>query len=275
MMKKISTVTLGLTLILGMATAALARDDGTYDMWGTLSYDGTYANGNTTDCSLAANGLPCPSQVNVCIQDLNVSSDHITSNGAAPTYGIAMGILDGDPLDMDFDGAGPVDLTVGSSGADDFLADLVVGSTAGGACSGEAQPCVSSVTAGMVAPGGGAGTVTGKIPLVVADFPILAPPMCSGGQGQYPEGSLTTETATAKVSNESGTNQTISATGSRLSGLDLTLVGALTGYRATVAGIVVGQDSMITRTFALHMCKRTSSGVSCIPGSFSCPAEND
>ncbi len=273
MMKKCVITMVGLMLILGMGTTAMALDNGTYDMWGTLTYDGTFADGNTTDCSLDAAGLPCPSSVNVCIQDLDVTNDHITSNAGAPSYGIALGILNGTKLTMDFDGAGPVDLSVGASSADDFLAELNVGSTAGGACSGSEQPCVSSMSAGMVEPGGDAGTVTGQIPIEVADFPVLTPPMCSGGQGQYPVGSLTTETATAKVSNESGANQ-ISVTGSGLSGLDMTLVGALTGYRATVAGIVVGQDSMVTRTFTLHMCQRSGSE-SCIPATFACPAEND
>lgn len=277
MIKRLAITVLGLVLIHGMGSTSMAIQDGTYDFYGTFSLEGYYADGVGTNCALAVNGLPCPSSVAFCIKDLDVTSNVITSNIGTPHYGIAMGILDGTPLDLDYDGAGPVNLTVGSSSADSELNSLNVGESGGGSCSGAmAASCVNSLSRSMVAPGGDSGTVIGAIPYATPLDPTTFP-LCAGGLGSYGDPVLTTENAEARVSNENASNQSLSDTGSGLAGSDptysLTLVDPSTVFRTTIGGIPIGTDVFGFNTFEGTLCRRTAG--TCIPVEFSCPAEDD
>jgi hypothetical protein len=274
MMKRIVLPTCIVMLILGIGSLAEAIDDGTYDFYGTFSAEAYFADGVGGDCALALNNMTCPSTANFCIKNLDASSNVITSNDPGPHYGIGMGILDG-IFDTDFDGTGPVSLTVGGSGADDTVSFIDVGST-GGSCVGPVA-CVDSASKGMEAPGGDAATVTGEIPFWDDQLPSTFP-QCAGGDGSYDPQLVTSETARAKVTNENGPDQTFTATGAGLSGSDptysLKLVSPTSAMRTLVGTIEAGIDVVGMRTFEGTLCRRTG-GETCIPVEFTCPAEDD
>ncbi len=212
-MRRLLYPVLSLVLILGMSSMAMAQlSNGTYDFYGTYSMDSHDADGAGQACALALNGMTCPSTVNMCIKNLVVSGGgtQIDSGDPAPYYGIAVGKLVGTLLTFDPDGVGPVDLTVGSTSADDILTILSVGDSGGGSCAGydaAAAACVNSWATSNVAPGGGAGTVTGDIPITDTVNEQTNYPSCAGGLGTYGQVDYTTETAEAQVSNENGAGQ--------------------------------------------------------------------
>ena len=274
MMKRIVAPTCIVMLILGFASFAEAIDDGTYDFYGTFSAEAYWADGVGGDCALALNDMTCPSLVNFCIKNLDASSNVITSSDPGPHYGIAIGIFDA-LLDTDFDGTGPVSLTVGGSSEDDSVSFIDVGTMAC-ACVGPAA-CVKSSSKSMQAPGGDAATVTGEIPFWDDQLPSTFPE-CGGGNGSYDPQLVTSQTAYAKVTNENGVDQTLSVTGSGLSGSDptysLRLVSPTSAMRTTIGPIVAGTDVVGMRIFEGTLCRRTS-GETCIPEGFACPAEDD
>ncbi len=275
MMRIIMIAVFILNLSVGLASMAAAINDGTYDFYGTFSTEAYFADGVGGDCALALNNMTCPSTTNFCIKNLDVTSNVITSNDPGPHYGIAIGIFNG-TIDADYDGTGAVDLTVGASSADDAAASINVDPGGGGACAAAAA-CVNSLVTGMEAPGGAATTVTGEIPFWDDQTPTTFP-LCAGGTGAYGIQPVTTETGEARVTNENGNNQTLSDTGSRLSGSDptyaLRLVSPISVMRTTIGPIVVGTDVMGMRALNGTLCRRTGAGT-CIPGGFACPAEDD
>jgi len=264
---------LSLLLILGMSSMATAQlTDGTYDFYGTFSMDMHYADGAGQACALEDNGLTCPASSNICIKNLVVSGGgtQISSGDGAPYYGIAIGKIVGSLTTFDPDGARPVDLSVGATSADDILTSINVGS-AGGSCAAAAS-CVNSWSTSMVAPAGGTGTVTGDVGFVDVTRPTTFP-SCAGGTGAYTWLDYTTETAEAQVTNENGSGQSISQSGSRLSGGSLVLKSPDAIMRTQIGPIVVGTDVLGIVTIAGDFCQPAGS---CIPNEATyCPAEND
>jgi hypothetical protein len=278
-MRKVLFLILSLVFILGMSRTGMALDNGTYDFYGTLYMDGHAADGGTQECALTVNGLSCPSSTDFCIKNLDVTGNVVTSNDGGPHYGIAVGILKGTVQDIDFDGVGAVSLTVDATGNVDTLQTMVVGDDGGGgSCSGgevgAAAVCVTSLNAGMQSGTAGSGTVTGEIPVTFVGEPTTYP-SCTGGLGVYPGANVTTETAEVNISNENGQNQTRSESGSRLSGLDMTLAESKPVFRTTILGVPIGTDAFAAVIWEGTLCKRTSPTVSCIPGGVTCPAEDD
>ena len=277
-MKRRLIPVLSLLLILGMSPMATAQlSDGTYDFYGTWSLDMHYADGAGQACALPDNGLTCPASANVCIKNVVVSGGgtQISSGDGAPYYGIAVGKFVGTLATIDPDGVRPLDLTVGGTSADSVLATINVGDDGGGgSCAGmhAAAVCVNSWATSHVAPGGGTGTVTGDIGIASAETPTTYP-SCAGGPGSYLTVDGTTETAEAQASNENGSNQSISGTGSRLSGNSLVMKMPQSVMRRLVAGIPLGTDVIGVFTLDGDFCQPAGS---CIPneGTY-CPAEAD
>ncbi len=277
MMRMIIIAVFIFNLSIGLAPMAEAIDDGTYDFYGTLSVDAYFADGVGGDCALALNNMTCPSTTDFCIKNLDATSNVLTSNDPGPHYGIAIGIFDG-LVDADYDGTGPVSLTVGASSADDIIDAINVGTSGGGSCAGApAATCVNSFSKSMQAPGGDAATVTGEIPFWDDQSPITFP-LCASTSGTYDPQLVTSETGEARVTNENGANQSLSDTGAGLSGSDptysLKLVSPNPVMRTTIGPIVVGTDALGMRIFEGTLCRRTGGGT-CIPGGFTCPAEDD
>jgi len=276
-MKRLAIMGLTLLLVVGMSSMATAQlSDGTYDFYGTYSIDMHYADGAGQACALATNDLPCPSTTNVCIKNLVVSGGgtQISSGDPAPYYGIAIGKIAGSLLTFDSDGGRPVNLTVGSTSADDILSIINVGEASGGSCAGTAAAaaCVNSWATSHVAPGGGTGTVTGDMGIVEANRPT-SHPLCAGGSEAFPWPDFTTETAEAQATNENGTGQSFSQTGSRLSGNSLVLKMPDAVMRTMIGPIVIGTDAIGTSTVEGTFCQPAGS---CIPNEATyCPAEND
>jgi hypothetical protein len=272
-MKRLAIPFLAFVFIFGMSSMATAQlSDGTYDFYGTFSIDMHDADGAGQACSLAVNGLSCPSTTNMCIKNLVVSGGgtQISSGDPSPYYGIGIGQMVGTLMTIDPDGGRPVNLTVGSSSADDILTNIDVGE-AGGSCAAAAA-CVNSYSTGFVAPGGGTGTVTGDMGIFDASKPTTYP-LCAGGNGTYGLIDFTTETAEARASNENGANQSISQTGSRLSGSSLVLKQPEAAMRFQAGPIVVGTDIIGINTVSGTFCQPAGS---CIPNeAIYCPAEND
>jgi len=251
-----------LMVVLGMGSMAAAIEDGVYDFYGALSMDGYYADGAGKACAMTDAGHTCPTTTDFCIKNLDVTSNVITSIDTGPHYGIAAAKVTGGLLPIDMDGVGPVSLTVDDTGNADLIWTMVVGES-GGSCAGvnAAAMCVTSLSTNRQAPAGGSGTVIGAIPVVEASFPPTYP-SCTGGEQAYPSYDDTTETATAIISNENGSNQTIEESGARLSGstppYTLELVDSTSTYRTMIGPIPLGTDLFAIAKWSGTLCKRSS-----------------
>ncbi len=278
-MKRSAVTVFALMLILGMNPMAMALDDGTYDFYGTYSVDSHYADGSSQECALTSGGMACPSSADFCIKNLQVSSNSITNGEGEPYYGIAIGKIVGTLVTLDYDGSGPVNLTVDDTGDADVVTSLDVESIPG--LCGIPTACVNSWAWGRQAPNGELGTVTGAIGItgfVNGEAQPETYPSCSGGTGSYAPTDNTTETATGVISNEQGDNQERSETGSKLVGSDpvytFTLKHCAATLRTMIGGIPFGDDVFTSHTWDGTLCRRTD-GSSCIPDTFPCPDEND
>ena len=279
-MKRLAILVVTLMFILGMnsmATAQLSGGDGIYEFYGTYLTEQYDADGlNPHGCTLALNGLTCPTSTKICIKNLTVTGNgtQIDSGDGPPFYGIAIGTVQGTVADIDNDGSGPVSLTVGSSSNDDMQQLMTVSEVdTGGSCSGAAAltPCVQSLTTGRTGGAGVATTVTGDIP-TTSQLNPLSYLKCDGNPAFYPEAQLTTETVTIQVLNENQPpNDSMSQTGSALAGDHLILKKANIRLRLTMFGITLAADTMGFNTIEGDFCK----GVGCTPGGFGCPAEID
>lgn len=277
-MTRLAIPVITLMLILGMSSMATAQlTDGTYDFYGTLYVEQYEADGNNPPgCALETNGLTCPTALKICIKNLDVSGGgtQITSGDGAPYYGIAVEKVPGTVMALDIDGAGPVDLTVGPGSNDDRQCVMVVGDDGGGSCAAStAAACVTSWSFDEVGGPGGTGTVIGSVPAeAVGSIIPLTYPQCGGGLASYTDPTYTTENVTASVSNENGTNQTVTDTGSRLSGNSLTLKTLLVRYRFGIGPVVLGSDIMGVNTIEGQFCQPAGS---CADANWDCPAEDD
>lgn len=283
-MKSSAVTSFALMLILGMNPMAMALDDGTYDFYGTYSVDSHYADGAGQACALASGGMTCPSSAGFCIKNLQVSSNSITNGDGEPYYGIAIGKIVGTGVTgvtLDYDGSGPVNLTVDDTGAADVVTSLDVGSMPG-LCS-IPTGCVNSWAWGRQTPNGEPGTVTGAIGItgfVNGEAQPETYPSCSGDTGFYEPTDNTTETATGVISNERGDNQERSETGNKLELVEsesvytFTLKHCAATLRTIIGGIPFGTDVFTSHTWDGTLCRRTD-GSSCIPDTFTCPAQDD
>jgi hypothetical protein len=278
-MKKLAIFVVALMFILGMngvATAQLSGGDGTYEFYGTYSSEQWDADGNDPHtCTMALNGLNCPTTTNICIKNLTVTGGGtvIQSGDGPPHYGIAIGIMYGTIADIDNDGSGPVSLTVGPSSNDDMEQRMSVDEvTIAGPCGSTTEPCVVSLTTARTGAAGAANTVTGNIPSTSQLNPTSYVRCSDGGTVSYDEAESTTETVTIEVDNEfQPPNSSMSQTGSRLVGDHLVLKKANVRLRLTMLGITLGTDTMGFNTIEGTFCK----GVGCTPIGFGCPAEVD
>jgi hypothetical protein len=258
-----------------MNSMAMAISDGTYDFYGTFSFDPHFADGGTYECGNTQLGLDCPAGVKFCINNLGVTDNEISSNITEEPYGIAIGNIPDVPFvgELDYDGNGPVALTVDDTGNANVETTMDVSPPQG--CGGA---CVSSYTTDKVAPGGSTGTVTGQIPYIEAHQPVdFADCPSLSAKGSYGSPAVTTEEATSEIINELGTNE-LSDTGVKLDGegpYTLTLKAPHTLFRTAIGGITLSQDAMTIVTWEGTLCERTSPDTSCIPVEFGCPAEDD
>jgi len=141
------------------------------------------------------------------------------------------------------------------------------------------NPCVISWSTSMEPPTGGSGTVTGWIPVLeTGDGWPSEFRQCPFDSGSYGSPELTTETAESEISNLLGYNQTRSESGSYLSGTGpwtMTLKNPNAYFMPRIGGISSETDVLSINTWDGTLCKRSSPTTSCIPGGFTCPAEDD
>jgi len=264
-MKRRLILVLSLVFILGMSSMAMAISDGTYDWYGTFSFDPRSADGSSS-CTATPFGETCPLTANFCITGLTVATNGgiqtITGPATAP-YGINVGAITGLPITISQQGDGQVQLTVGTAG-DDVTTSISVGTVdTGGSCAGAAAvvPCLHSWDSNSPSSSGGPGAVvTGKIPMVDATRPVAATG-CAGGGIVYGQIEFTTETATAEATNELGPQSYSNPISGGLSGNNLIMSAPDAILRTTVGPITLGSDQMVIMTFDGTLCD--ASGGSC------------
>jgi hypothetical protein len=264
-MKRLTIPGLILALILGMCSTAMAISDGTYDWYGTFSFDPRDADGNST-CTAAQFGESCPLTANFCITDLTVATNGgiqtITGPAGAP-YGINVGAITGLPITIANEGNGQINLTVGTAG-DDVTTSISVGTVdTGGSCAGAAAlvPCLNFWNSNSPSSSGGPGAVvTGEIPIIDGTRPT-AGTGCAGGVVPYGQIEFTTETATAEVTNEVGLQTYLNPISGGLSGNSLIMSAPDAVLRTTIGSITLTSDSMVILTFDGTLCD--ASGGSC------------
>jgi len=249
---------LSLVLILGMSSMAMAISDGTYDWYGTFSFDPRDADGNST-CTATQFGESCPLTANFCITDLTVATNGgiqtITGPASAP-YGINVGAITGLPIAIANQGNGQIQLTLGTAG-DDVTTSMSVGTVdTGGSCAGAAAlvPCLNFWNSNSPSSSGGPGAVvTGEIPIIDATRPTAAT-ACAGGGIVYGQIEFTTETATAEVTNELGLQSYSNPISGGLSGNNLTMSAPDALLRTTIGSVTLTSDSMVILTFDGTLC---------------------